>query len=183
MRLGFTLIILLISFSLFAKGDVDYEHKSVFKTLIKSGKLINPTLAELDVPASYQLEGKFFNVNSEADQTKIQHIYIGRVNSCRAGGCSIPNADIGETSEYFDYFICFDKDCNVTMVKVFNYQASHGHEVTAKGWLKQFVGHQADQNLEVGKDIDSISGATISVNGITKDINEKTKILTQILRM
>ncbi|NJM14384.1 MAG: hypothetical protein HC896_02520 [Bacteroidales bacterium] len=34
---------------------------------------------------------------------------MGRVNSCRAGGCSAPTNDApAADSEYFDYFILFD---------------------------------------------------------------------------
>jgi len=62
-------------------------------------------------------------------------------------------------------------------VKVFNYQATHGHEITAKGWLKQFIGYTAKGNLNVGKTVDSISGATISVNGITSNIRMVTAVL------
>lgn len=185
MRLIFVTLLLIISLGVFAKGDVNYEHKSVIKTLVKTGKMVNPSLLEMNLPASisskHSLQGKFFSVNNENSQSQIKNIYIGRVNSCRAGGCSIPNAEMGANSEYFDYFICFDQNCEVLLVKVFNYQATHGHEVTAKGWLKQFIGHQPEQNLKVGKDIDSISGATISVKGITQDVNDKTQLLKQIL--
>lgn len=158
---------------------VNYDHKAIAKTLEKEG--ITAQLKEIvlpkDVAEANHLEGKFFEVPQKGD-CPIKTIYIGRVNSCRAGGCSLPINDPNMgSSEYFDYMVCFDKNAAVVMVKVFNYQATHGHEVTAKGWLKQFIGYTGRNSLEVGKDIDSISGATISVNGITNDIMDKTRIL------
>ena len=168
------------------EGSINYQHKAIEKTLVKSCKLINPRLSEMTLPADLtsDVKGKYFEIASENTDSEIQYMYIGRVNSCRAGGCSIPNTlSQNGDSEYFDYLVLFNAQNKVLLVKVFNYQATHGHEVTAKGWLKQFIGYNtAEKDLEVGKNIDSISGATISVNGITQDISDKTRILSEFLK-
>ncbi|MCF8392078.1 MAG: FMN-binding protein, partial [Bacteroidales bacterium] len=78
-------------------------------------------------------------------------------------------------SEYFDYFILFDAAKTVELVRVFNYQASHGQEVTAPGWLRQFVGYGGQEGLVVGREIDAISGATISADGITMDLQKRCR--------
>lgn len=67
------------------------------------------------------------------------------------------------------------KDAEVLQVKVFNYQATHGHEVSAPGWLRQFKGYRGEKTLRPGKEIDSISRATISVNAIKQDIENPNK--------
>jgi len=179
-----TLLLVTTSVS-FAKGGINYKHKSIEKTLIKTCKLINPELIEIRVTGSITgdttLSGKFFTIKSNNTDSNISHLYIGRVNSCRAGGCSRPDASPWGESEYFDYMVCYTKTGEVALVKIFNYQATHGYEVTAKGWLKQFIGFSSDDKLEVGHNIDSISGATISVNGITADIEDKTAILHKVL--
>lgn len=180
-----TIVLVALSCLAYGRGDINYEHKAIQKTLVNSFSLVNPQLSELVLPKEYAtgIEGKFFNVTSDNTDAVIKYMYIGRVNSCRAGGCSMPNAlSQGGDSEYFDYLMVFNAQCEVIMVKVFNYQATHGHEVTAKGWLKQFIGYDTQENnLEVGKNIDSISGATISVNGITQDISDKTQRISQFL--
>ncbi len=181
----FTLVTLLLSISVWGNGDIDYGHKAIQKTLVKTCQLLNPSLSEMVFAddSMPQTVGKFFEVkHTNTDQEKL-FLYIGRVNSCRAGGCSMSNnAPQQGDSEYFDYMVLFNDQCEVTLVKVFNYQASHGHEVTAKGWLKQFIGyHTEGEELEVGRNIDSISGATISVNGITNDIQAKTQVLKSYL--
>lgn len=84
---------------------------------------------------------------------------------------------IDEDFEYFDYFILFDSNLGVKKIRVYNYQATHGHEVGGKGWLKQFVGYKGDEKLEYGKNIDSISGATISANAITYNVQESCRYL------
>ena len=128
------------------------------------------------------IQGKYFVVSDKKNVSQINYMYIGRVNSCRAGGCSI-SMDSNENfeTEYFDYFILFDLECTVQLVRVFNYAATHGHEVSAKGWLKQFSGYNRTDTLEVGKNVDAISGATISVYAIAIDIQLKTEILNLLL--
>lgn len=125
---------------------------------------------------SSQINGKFFNITGAEEETIT--VYLGRVNSCRAGGCSNQSlTDMKTESEYFDYFILFDSEKKVKLVRVFNYAATHGQEVSVKRWLDQFAGHNGAKPLRVGKEIDAISGATISVYAIVADVQEKTMLL------
>lgn len=131
---------------------------------------------ELLINRTSKLNGKFFKITS--NKTLKAYVYLGRVYSCRASGCSIGGVSTpGEASEFFDYFIVFNPDKSVAEVKVHNYEATHGQEITSKGWLKQFIGYKGDKNLSVGKNVDAIAGATISADGIVNDVNEKTKML------
>lgn len=97
-------------------------------------------------------------------------IYVGRVNSCRSGGCSIDMDEESMAFEFFDYFLLTDLTGAVLWVKVFNYQATRGHEVMSRGWLNQFKGVKPSEELVFGQDIEAISGATVSASEMTKDI-------------
>ena len=168
----------------FAQSPVDYQSKALLKTLKKSGITDVSAIEEIlpgDTTAlPLAFNGKFFRIETNK-VSQYKYIYVGRVNSCRAGGCSITgNVSHEGDSEYFDYFILFDGNKTVQEVKVFNYQATHGQEVTARGWLKQFVGHNGTESLQVNKNIDAISGATISVYAITSDVEMKTELLNEI---
>jgi hypothetical protein len=129
------------------------------------------------------MEGKFFVIAKTSVPDQKKYVYVGRVNSCRQGGCSngsgLPNPG---TSEYFDYLIIYNSSLVVELVKVHNYQATHGQEMTNKGWLKQFQGYDGSRNLTVGKSIDAIAGATISVQNITADIQQKTQLLKKMIQ-
>ena len=167
--------------------SINYQDKALAKTLKKVGILSFNDVHELAIPDSLSefdaIQGRFFTVNA-ANEANLKYIYVGRVNSCRAGGCAIP--DDGSTdinAEYFDYFILFDESISVLQVKVFNYQATHGHEISARGWLSQFIGHCSGDKLEVDKNVDAISGATVSVYAITSDIESKTNVLEVLARM
>lgn len=168
--------------SILPKG-VDFEDKTLRKELVKVSGTDHAVWKEITIPESLidsgSIQGKFLEWTGENDLKK--YVYIGRVNSCRQGGCSNPAETLNvETPEYFDYLIVFDSTFSVTQVKVFNYQATHGQEVTNKGWLKQFQGYDGTRSLTVGKSIDAISGATVSVYAITTDVQEKTRLLKEI---
>lgn len=181
-RLFTWVLSLLIVPNLTPSKRVDFEDKLLRRELSKLGEFDLSEWKETAMPESLSVQGKFFFIPGRTDHPE-RYVYIGRVNTCRQGGCSAPVDPINfEASEYFDYFIVFDSVLSVQKVKIHDYQASHGHEVTNKGWLKQFQGYDGRQSLTVGKSIDAISGATISVNGITADIREKTQLLKKIVR-
>lgn len=165
--------------SLPPKG-LDFEDKSLWKELHKAVDLEAEVWKDLSVsPELNSVQGKFLVLSGNENQPK-KYAYVGRVISCRQGGCSNPVLSLNiETPEYFDYLVVFDADPSVQMVKVYNYQATHGQEISVKGWLKQFIGYDGSQSLKVGKDIDAISGATVSVFAINQDIQEKTRLLKQ----
>lgn len=124
---------------------------------------------------------RFFEI-VDAENKKTGYFYRGRVFTCRSGGCDgMSNVNDGRSemngSEYFDYYIIFDAAARVRAVRIYNYMASHGHEVTSPGWLKQFDGYDGSINLVPGKNIDSISGATISTYSLAVDVQRITRIL------
>lgn len=161
-----------------AQDQVDYTAKALKKEIEKCwGSDIN-NLIQIDIDGDIPSEGRFFTIVKPTTK----YVYVGRVNSCRTGGCEINSEGYG-TSEYFDYFILFDERANVELVKIFNYAATHGHEVMAKGWLKQFIDYNSKTELIVGKDVDSISGATVSVNAIAEDIRQRTNLLGKYLNL
>lgn len=103
-------------------------------------------------------------------EEKVGQLYIGRVNSCKSGGCEINTMGLDTSFEYFDYMLFTDDKGVILWVKIFNYQATQGHEVMSRGWLNQFKGMSSKQKIEMDRDVESISGATVSANAITVDI-------------
>lgn len=107
-------------------------------------------------------------------------VYVGRVNSCHAGGCSVePKSEPSLSFEFFDYFLLVDNSGEVLWVKVYNYQATQGHEVMSRGWLNQFKGLTKNEKLVFGQDIETISGATVSASAITADIQQVLSCVTE----
>ena len=171
-------IIILLTFVLKSQVAIDFNQKRIAKFIKKTYKVNDFEKSRFVIKTEWPYQGNFFYLESNNDTLGIS--YIGRVNSCRAGGCSIDNTNNDGSFEYFDYVILFNLNKTVKAIKVYNYQASHGYEITAKSWLKQFNGSGNHKVLEVGKDIDAISGATISVYAITEDINTIINYLNKV---
>src|SRR3990172_2044678 len=164
--------ILLVFFScniLEAQDEINYRPKLLYKALLRENTSVLPGITEIVIPEAFEghiYQGKFFETKDNNPAGTIRYIYTGRINSCRTGGCSGDMKKSGDhDSEYFDYFILFDAGCKIVQVRVFNYRATHGQEITAAGWLRQFIGYHGESELKTGKNIDGISGATISVEG------------------
>ena len=138
------------------------------------------------------LNGMTFVILAEPENTEhsydtLGYIYQNRVYSCRQGGCNGPgapgNSDNGFVSEFFDYYAILDTGAGILKIDIYNYQATHGQEICSSGWLKQFVGFSGSEELVYGKNVQAVSGATISANAITSDINEKISCLKNSLNM
>lgn len=131
----------------------------------------NPTrVVPLSLSMQSHEKNKFEAILMNNDTVGI--VYSGRVYSCRAGGCSMPQKEdlyANVPAEYFDLFLIVDMEKHVKRIDVYNYNATHGQEVTAKSWLKQFINYQGG-GLRYGKDIDALSGATISAENLTYEV-------------
>lgn len=170
------ILLLFLNTTSSAQSTFNYRPKALENELKKYSEKITHTLQEIEALNQVGNEGKYFRI-APSEKTNYNIVYIGRVNGCRAGGCSPSSHSTNTESEYFDYFILFDNSGAVKHVNVYNYQASHGQEVTAKGWLSQFIGYNGKEQLVVGKTIDAISGATTSTNNLTDDIQMRVQTL------
>ena len=65
------------------------------------------------------------------------------------------------------FLVAVDPALRLRDVDILVYREAYGGEVAYDAWRKQFRGRGPDDPLEVGRDIRSISGATISVNAVT----------------
>lgn len=143
-------------------------------------KKISKSIKKIWKAEDYQLEemshsfcvdnGTFFKVITE--EKVLGYIYSGRVNSCKSGGCSTNPDEVNVAFEFFEYYMLIDTSKQVIWVKIYNYQATRGHEVMSRGWLNQFKGLDPGESIIFGKDIEAISGATVSASAITEDIQQ-----------
>jgi len=82
----------------------------------------------------------------------------------------------------FDFMVLFDLKLSIKLVKVLVYREDSGSEIMSSSFLKQFKGKDKFSKFELGKDVQGISGATIScrstVNGVKK-LTQKINILSE----
>lgn len=78
--------------------------------------------------------------------------------------------------DYFDYLLAYAPDLTVLGLKVTTYRSSHGAAICQKNWLSQFTGYTGE-SLSLGKEIDAISGATISATSLVEDLKRTYQLM------
>ncbi len=74
----------------------------------------------------------------------------------------------------FDYMLVYRPNLSILKVKLLVYREEYGGEIGSKRWLKQFIGKSDPEKMKFGRDIQGISGATISARSISADIKKVT---------
>lgn len=82
----------------------------------------------------------------------------------------------------FIYLVIFSPEGSIKKVAVLLYRENYGGEIASKRFLRQFEGKSNGLNMEYNQDIDGISGATISVQAITRSIRENSSSFNKILK-
>jgi len=78
--------------------------------------------------------------------------------------------------EAFDYLVVFSPEAQVLGVAVTRYRSDHGAGICQRGWLKQFKGYRGGE-LQLGKDIDGVSGGTVSASSLVKDLQRCHRLM------
>ena len=72
----------------------------------------------------------------------------------------------------FDYIVVFNTDLILEKAKVLIYREQHGRQIGTVRWLSQFKGMDVADRPELGKEVDGISGATISAKSMTNAVHD-----------
>ena len=126
-------------------------------------------LQEISIPSEAQAANELMREGDQPYAIKSSEGILGYVFSTSAKG----------RYDYFDYSVIYAKDLSVMAVLVTTYRSSHGAGICSKGWLKQFRGYQGEE-ISLGKDIDSISGATLSATSMVEDMKRCYLLIEEI---
>ena len=74
------------------------------------------------------------------------------------------------------FLVILNINGNIINTNVIKYREAYGGEVGNKGWLRQFLYRNNNSSYNIGKDINGISGATISVKSMSKGIQKITTL-------
>ncbi|HVH68858.1 MAG TPA: FMN-binding protein [Gemmatimonadales bacterium] len=87
-------------------------------------------------------------------------------------------ADVMGKDQPITFLVAVDPADRLKDVDILVYREPYGGEVAYEPWRRQFRGHTASDSLRVGKEIRSISGATISVHAVTLGVRRLLADLT-----
>jgi Na+-translocating ferredoxin:NAD+ oxidoreductase RnfG subunit len=80
----------------------------------------------------------------------------------------------------FKIVVVLDKQLIVKQAAVVSYPWPRGRDVARRAFTSQFEGKGPEDAIEIGKDIDAMSGATISCRAMSEGVREAIKILNGI---
>jgi Na+-translocating ferredoxin:NAD+ oxidoreductase RnfG subunit len=77
----------------------------------------------------------------------------------------------------FDYYIIFNSKAKILRIEILQYRENYGAEICSRNWLANFINISTNNYPKYNRSIDGISGATISVNSIKRDVFKVSNIL------
>lgn len=78
------------------------------------------------------------------------------------------------------YLILYTDDLSVSHVKVLRYREQIGGAIQNPRWLEQFKGLKPESSFARGKDVDGITGATISVDALAAGLKRMSVYLSLV---
>ncbi|MFT5857939.1 MAG: hypothetical protein ACI865_000023 [Flavobacteriaceae bacterium] len=133
---------------------------------IWKGELVEIT--QVAVPDSLQQDVIVLNTVS-LDGKTVGYVCYAMAFGCQVGGCAAPTTPNSQSFETFDYIVVYDTELNILRVDIAEYGGQYGYEICRQKWLAQFIG--GNIAFELDKNVDGISGATVSAKYLIDDLN------------
>jgi len=154
----------------------------IFSTLFHTPSLYSLTQKRADKAMDKYWEDMEYKLTN-ADLGNFENTEIYAVNSEDGTPTAyVMFAEAMGKVDTFIYMIIFSPEGTIKKVSVLLYKENYGGEIASKRFLRQFEGKSNGKNMEYNDDIDGISGATISVQAITKSIRKNSTTFNNILK-
>ena len=173
---GLTIVILYITvFPYFLIGGIREDAEElIFSTY---GEDIQVDFKKWNPPQ----EIKIYSEKKARSRFMFDHVYVWKISESNSlVGVAILDNVLGKSLP-ITYLTCFNMDGQLINAHIVKYREDYGYEVGNKRWLNQFIGLGVNSDFIIGKNIDGISGATISVNSVTRGINRSAIIVEYLL--
>lgn len=170
----FLLITILLTISTFHTDDVEWLSKSGQKKLEKSISKIwkNKTILKKEIIIPIEIQKEI------GTKIKDQSLYKIFVDDRIEGYLFLDSKN--SKFNLFDYMVLLNTDLSVKNVNILVYREDYGGEICSPTFLKQFNGKNFNSEIKLGRDVQGISGATISCRSAAlgvKIITKKAKAL------
>lgn len=147
----------------FSTVKIPEKLQSKIDAAVKEAYQINAfSMEEIEIPASIDIKTKaelgeenLYRLTSKG--ALLGYLYLGEAPSMK---------------NVFDYIVMFDKDLSIKKSKVLIYREDFGRQIGSQRWLKQFIGLTPQDEVVYGKNVDAISGATISAKSMTNEVKD-----------
>ncbi len=121
---------------------------------------------------------RLFGAGARVDTLRVDTVRVLRVSRADSlvGFAAVGNV-VGK-DQPITFLVAVDATDRLKDVDILVYREPYGGEVAYEPWRRQFRGKGAGDSLRVGKEIRSISGATISVHAVTLGVRRMLADLT-----
>lgn len=143
-----------------------YAHAKIYVSVEQAQKLIFPNkqLTKYPVVLTEDIQDKMQSASS------VRQPFKGDRTWRAADGSFFIVDEVVGKHEMITYAIGIAPNGKVQSIEIMEYVESYGYEVAEESWRKQFVGKTADDPLKLKKDIQNISGATLSCKHLTDGV-------------
>jgi len=168
------LLFLTILFLNDTKSDLEIKCEEIIKSYF--GNSITIEKIKFTIPRD--IRNKIEKENKQrffADFVYVWKVYQSGINTATA----ILDNVYGKSLPITFLVICNYKG-EIIGSEIVKYREPYGGAIQEKSWLKQFIGKNNNSSFEVGRDINTISGATISVNSVSTGIKKVVMLFSFI---
>lgn len=131
-------------------------------------------------PAPVELTKEQMKAIKAASNVRVRNKKIN-AHKAEDGSWFVIDQVIGK-HEYIDYAVGIGADGSVAGLEVLEYRESYGHEIIHPKWRAQFKGRGPSDELKLDREIQNISGATLSCRHVTDGVNRLTRMWDIALR-
>lgn len=152
----------------FVASSFANPEKKINKLVSKVWKGSEYALEKIEIPDSLKTDLGLLNRVVINDVTA-GYVCYTTAFGCKVGGCAAPSNPNVQSYETFDYIVVYDSLFSILKVDIAEYGGQYGYEICRVKWLEQFEGSRT--GFELGKNIDGITGATVSAQYLIDDLN------------
>jgi Na+-translocating ferredoxin:NAD+ oxidoreductase RnfG subunit len=171
-------LLALLGAALPAHATEYWSPKTLLGEFFKTSKKVSPRTVTLSDGEAVEIARKL-GTEPARMQRKFS-VYVGEADGKRTG-FALLDAEIG-LHEPIDFGVRFDERGVVERVEIMAYREAYGEEVRGERFRKQFVGKTAADPITAGKDIDIISGATLSSRSVALGVKRDALVLQTALK-
>ena len=174
-QMKYILWIFLISYPSITMADIQSDVENILRTEYPSDYEISLHKFELPEEVKSQAEKQV--------QQKFFKSYIFLWNICHGdslAGYAVLDNTYGKSLP-ITFLVIFSPVGKILRTDIIRYREPYGGAIASRRWLDQFIDKSVKDDFRVDQNIDSISGATISVKSVTKAIYKLTYIIERII--
>lgn len=175
MKIRFMVLVLgsVLLLTAVAQSKVFYSVKALLSEQFKSSKRVSFVRVDPEGKKRAAISKRLLKPLPK----KAYSFYVAKSGD-HVDGYALFDSELGQ-HEPIDFATFFDKHGKVTRVEVVAYREAYGEGIRSAGFRNQFVGRNASSGYRPRKDIDIVSGATISSKSMAVAVQRAAVLLKE----